>query len=137
MAWYNPFSWGEKAVDNVLDKNDGLLAQVGNWVGNMNLTKEEVIEFNAKTVLSVQEFVKATLSESTARSRTRRGIAVLWVKAQLGVVLMACIAAPWDKELASFYYDIATSTLMNSVTMAICIFFFGSYGIARYNESKK
>ena len=37
----------------------------------------EVIEFNAKTVGSVQEFVKATLSESTERSITRRAIAVL------------------------------------------------------------
>ena len=126
----------DKVVDNVLDKDDGLLAQVGNWVGNMNLTQEEVIEFNAKTVTSVQDFVKATLSESTERSKTRRSIAVLWIKAQLGIVLMCCIAAPWDMALADFYFKLATSTLMITVTTAICIFFFGSHGIARMNESK-
>lgn len=137
MAWYNPFTWGDKVVDNVLDKDDGLLTQVGNWVGNMNLTKEEVIEFNNKTVVSVQEFVKATLGESTERSKTRRSIAVLWIKAQLGIVLMCCIAAPWNMELAEFYFKLATSTLMITVTTAICIFFFGSHGLARFNESKK
>jgi F0F1-type ATP synthase membrane subunit a len=137
MAWYNPFSWSDKAVDNVLDKDKGLLAQVGSWVGNMNLTKEEVIEFNAKTVSSVQSFVKATLSESTERSKTRRAIAVLWIKTQLAIVLMCCIAAPFDLELAKFYFDLATSTLMITVTTAICIFFFGSHGIARHNETKK
>lgn len=136
MAWYNPFTWGEKVTDNVLDKKDGLLAQVGSWVGNMNLTQEEVIEFNAKTVTSVQAFVQATLSENTERSKTRRSIAVLWIKAQLGIVLMCCIAAPWDMQLAEFYFKMATSTLMITVTTAICIFFFGSHGIARVNESK-
>lgn len=137
MAWWNPLTWGEKVTDNVLDKDDGLLSQVGNWVGNMNLTKEEVIEFNNKTVTSVQAFVKATLSESTERSKTRRSIAVLWIKAQLGIVLMCCIAAPWNMELAEFYFKLATSTLMITVTTAICIFFFGSHGLAKYNESKK
>ena len=137
MAWYNPFTWSDKVADNVLDKDNGLIAQVGSWVGNMNLTKEEVIEFNAKTVSSVQSFVKATLSESTERSKTRRAIAVLWIKSQLAIVLMCCIAAPFDLELANFYFNLATSTLMITVTTAICIFFFGSHGIARHNETKK
>ena len=137
MTWYNPFSWSSKTQDNVLDKNNGLLAQVGSWIGNMNLTKEEVIEFNAKTVTSVQSFVVATLGESTERSKTRRSIAILWIKSQLGIVLMSCISAPWNMELANFYYKLATSTLMITVTTAICIFFFGSHGIARFKESKK
>tara|TARA_R110000822_G_scaffold5332_5_gene22808 strand:+ start:769 stop:1182 length:414 start_codon:yes stop_codon:yes gene_type:complete len=137
MSWYNPFTWSNKVADNVLDKDNGLIAQVGSWVGNMNLTKEEVIEFNAKTVSSVQSFVKATLSESTERSKTRRAIAVLWIKSQLAIVMMCCIAAPFDLELANFYFNLATSTLMITVTTAICIFFFGSHGIARHNETKK
>ena len=137
MAWYNPLSWSEKSTDDILDKDNGLLTQVGGWIGNMNLTEEEVIEFNAKTVTSVQEFVKATLSESTGRSKTRRAIAVLWIKTQLAIVLMCCIAAPFNMELAKFYFDLATSTLMITVTTAICIFFFGSHGLARHNESKK
>ena len=27
MAWWNPFAWSEKAVDNVLDKDSGLLVK--------------------------------------------------------------------------------------------------------------
>ena len=136
MAWYS-FLFGKETQENILDKDNGLLAKVGGWVGNMNLTQEEVIEFNAKTVASVQGFVTATLSESTERSRTRRSIAALWIKAQLGIVMMCCIAAPWDIELAEFYFKLATSALMITVTTAICVFFFGSHGIARINEGKK
>ena len=126
-----------KAQDDILDKDSGLIAKLGGWVGNMNLTKEEVLEFNAKTVISVQAFAAATLNESTDRSKTRRSIAVLWIKAQLSMVLMACISAPWDLELAAFYGELATSSLMITGTTAIIIFFFGSHGVAKYNESRK
>tara|TARA_R110000850_G_scaffold169690_3_gene294971 strand:+ start:730 stop:1140 length:411 start_codon:yes stop_codon:yes gene_type:complete len=136
MSWFSRLLGADKTIDNVLDKDSGLLSKVGGWVGNMSLTPEEIIEFNAKTVASVQVFVAATLAESTDRSRTRRSIAVLWIKAQLGIVLMCCIAAPWNAELAEFYFRLATSTLMITVTTAICIFFFGSHGIARMNEKK-
>jgi hypothetical protein len=131
------FTASAKAQDNVLDKDNGLIAKAGSWISGLNLTKAEVLEANIKTVASVQAFVAATLSESTQRSKTRRSIAILWIKAQLGIILMSCICAPWDLELAGFYMEMATSTLMITVTTAICIFFFGSHGIARLNESKK
>ena len=137
MAWYNPFSWGEKTVDNVMDKDTGLLTQLGGWIGNMNLTPEEVMEFNGKTVDSVQDFVKSTLSENTARSKARRAIAILWIKAELGIILMACICAPWNMLLAEFYFKLAASGIMFGGTTAIIIFFFGSHGLARHNETKQ
>jgi len=142
MNW-NPLSWFgttkqvAKTADDIFDKDKGLLTKVGGWIGNMHLTPEEVLEANAKTVSSVQTFVQATLSESTERSITRRSIAVLWIKAQLGIILMCAIAAPWDRELAQFYFELATSTLMITATTAIIIFFFGSHGIARLKESDK
>lgn len=137
MGLFSWFSSDSKAVDDVLDKDKGLLAQAGTWIGSMNLTEEEVIRYNAKTVDSVQKFVVASLSESTGRSKTRRSIAVMWFKLQVSIILMCCIAAPWNMEIANFYFELATSSLMLSVTTAITIFFFGSHGIARYNESKK
>jgi len=47
---------------------------------------------------------------------------------------MCCIAAPWNLELANFYFELATSTLMITVTTAISIFFYGSHGLARLKE---
>jgi len=137
MAWYNPFSWGEKATDNLLDKDSGLIAQAGSWMGGLKLTDEEVMEQNAKTVNSVQGFVKDTLNESTGRSKTRRSVAVLWIKSQLAIIFMCCIAAPWNMVLAEFYFKLATSALMITGTTAIIIFFFGSHGLVRHNQSKK
>jgi len=125
------FTSSSKSVDDILDKDNGLLTQVGGWVGNMNLTDEEVMENNIKTVASVQDFVVKTLDESTDRSKTRRSVATLWIKLQAAIVLFACIAAPWNMELARFYFELATCGLMMMATTAIIIFFFGSHGIAR------
>jgi len=136
MSWYNPLTWSDKTSDNILDKDNGLFAQVGSWIGNLSLTKEDVIEFNAKTVISVQAFVKATLGENTERSKARRAIAILWIKAELGIILMACIAAPWRMDLAEFYFKVAGTGVMLAGTMAVIIFFFGSHGIAKYQAGK-
>ena len=136
MGWISSIFAVEKAVDNVLDKEKGLLTQFGGWIGGMDLTPEEVMESNAQTVANVQEFVKSTLSESTGRSRARRSIAQHWIRLQAFMVLLTAIAIPFDAAIAKAYFELATSTLMISVTTSITIFFFGSYGLARLNETK-
>ena len=132
----NLFKSAPKAVDDVLDKENGLLTQFGGWIGNMNLTDEEVMKANVKTVSDVQGFVKATMSESTERSKARRSIADMWIKTHLAIILLCCIAAPWSSELANYYLSLATSATMGGITGAISIFHFGSHGLARHNETK-
>lgn len=134
MSWLNWFKSAPKIVDDVLDKDNGLISQVGGWIGRMDLTPEEVMIQNAKTVSSVQEFVKDTLDESTERSKSRRAIVEKWIKVQLSLVLMVCICAPFDMVLAKFYFDLATSWLMVMGTTSIIIFHFGSHGIARFKK---
>ena len=132
MAWFKR----KKTVDDIFDRDSGLLAKAGAWIGNQKLTDEEVMESNAVQVASVQAFVKETLSESTGRSSTRRNVATLWIKAQLGLVLLCAIAAPWNMELAKFYFTLASSTLMFATTTAITIFFFGSHGLSKFQDKK-
>ena len=36
----------EKAIDNVLDKDSGLLVKAGSWFGNLNYTTEDQAEMN-------------------------------------------------------------------------------------------
>lgn len=133
MAWYNPATWFsttksvEKVADDVFDKDNGLLTQVGSWVGNMQFTDEEQAEYKMKVADKAAEFVGKTLEENTERSRTRRAIAVLWIKTQLGLVLMTAICIPWNKSIASDYFDLATSDIMLWGTGSIIVFFFGAY----------
>ena len=135
MKLFNIFK-RPKTVDDVFDKNSGLLVKFGGFINNLSLTDEEILKQNAKTVADVQTFVKDTLSESTDRSKTRRQIAVLWIKSQLALVFMCALAAPWDIELAQFYFTLASSVLMFSTTTAIVIFFFGSHGLSKFQDKQ-
>ncbi len=137
MSWYNPFSWNDKVADNILDKDSGLLAKVGDWIGGQQYTDEEKSESNERLRVGVVAYAIASMGENSERSKARREIAQLWIKTQLAIILMCAIAAPWDMELAEFYFKLASSAIMLGGTGAIITFFFGSYLLTRHNETKK
>lgn len=47
MGWFARLVGTDKAVDNILDKDNGLLAKAGSWFGGLNYTEEEKAEANA------------------------------------------------------------------------------------------
>ena len=46
MSWIGKLFGTEKAVNNLVDKDNGLLAQAGSWVGGLSYTDEEKAENN-------------------------------------------------------------------------------------------
>lgn len=137
MAWYKFWQWGDKAVDNVLDKDDGIIVKAGGWINDLSYTDQEKAKDNEKLRNAVVEYAKASMSENSERSKARRDIANMWIRAQLGLILMCAICAPFKMDLAEFYFKLATASVMLAGTGAIITFFFGSYLISRHNETKK
>ena len=131
MAWYNPLSWSDKVIDNVLDKDDGLLANVGSWIGAQQYTTEE--EALRKGVV---DYAINSMGENSERSRARREIAKMWIKVQLWLVMLTAIAIPLDESIAKAYFELATASIMLGGTGAIITFFFGSYMLSRHHETK-
>lgn len=119
--------FSSKPADNILDKKDGLLVRAGQWIGNMNFTDEEQAEHKAKVANSINEFVSKSLSENTERSKTRRMIAIAWIKVELFLILLSAAIAPFDMKLAQFYWSMVTSNVMWSITAGIAAFFFGGH----------
>ena len=126
-----------KTVDDVFDKDDGLLTQVGSWIGNANFTQEERAELTAAQMDAVRKFVTDTLSESTERSQARRSIAVTTIKFFLLMLFMCGMTYPINAEWSKVWFDLATSLSVGGLVSAISVFFFGSYTLARHNETKK
>lgn len=137
MSWFTKIFSSSKAVDNVLDKDNGLLTQVGGWIGNMNYTPEEQAKMSLKVGQHVAAFVETSLSESTERSKTRRAVAILWIKAQLIMIFWVMLVAPFDIVLAKFYAEIVFGTLMISGTLSVIAFFFGPYMIGKHIQKPK
>ena len=46
----------QKAVDNLLDKDKGLLTQAGSWVGNFSFTDQEKSQWALKTLSALEPF---------------------------------------------------------------------------------
>ena len=127
----------QKNVDAILDPREGHLAKIGGWVGNMKCTAEERAEMNAKLSEAVRKFAVATMGENTERSKARRGIAILWIKTQVALILCCVITiAAGDYERFDRLWMITSSTLMISGTGAVITFFFGAYYLNSYTEKK-
>ena len=139
MPWYNPTTWftSQKTVDNIMDKDNGLLTQVGGWIGNMNFTDEERAKMNKTMADGTAKFVVDTLSENTVRSKARRDIAVLWIKFELLLIFMIAIIAPFNMEVAKFWLSLAFGELMFWGTMSVLAFFFGPYMLNKHMGIKR
>jgi hypothetical protein len=136
MAWYNFLKSAPKSVDDVFDKDKGLLTQFGGWIGNSQFTSEERAEMSFENAKAVRKFVVDTLAESTDRSRSRRSIAELVIKFFLLVLFMSGMVYPINNEWSTTLFNIATSWTLGGLVSAISIFFFGSHAVAKYQEGK-
>jgi len=116
-----------KLVDDVFDKEAGLLVKTGGFINDLSYTDAEKARDLASLAKNVTEHIKTTLSESTVRSQTRRAISVLWIKVQLGLILMVAICIPFKTEWAQAYFKLATCNVMLWGTGSVIIFFFGAY----------
>ena len=83
MSILDWFTSAPKVVDNVFDKEKGLLTQVGQWVGHQQFTEEEKAIHAKGMSEAIQAYSIATLGENTDRSKARRTIAVEWIRLQV------------------------------------------------------
>lgn len=121
------FKSSPKLADDIFDKDKGLIAKTGAWIGNQNFTPEEQSEANAKMVKGVVAFNIATLNESTKRSETRRDIAVHIIKFYTVLLFWACLVYPFGKEWAIFVLNVATGGGIVALVTGVGAFFFGSH----------
>lgn len=93
MSWYNPLNWGEKAADNVLDKDNGLATQFGGFINDLHYSDSEkaannliVVEFALQRLKALEPFkiVQRIIAFATLFMWATVGLNVLvaiWVNA--------------------------------------------------------
>jgi hypothetical protein len=140
MSWFSKVLGTEKVIDNVFDKDKGLLTQVGQWVGHQSLSKEEKIIYDANNIKAIHAYSVATLAENTDRSKARRSIAIQWMQLQVWLIKMAILFILIDYlviklgqgseyELTENIMAIAFSPMLWGITGAVSVFFFGSHAL--------
>jgi len=128
-----------KLLDNVFDKDKGLLTQVGQWVGHQQFTDEEQAIHSAAMGESIRGFAIATMGENTDRSKARREIAREWFKLQVWLIKLNvfCIFLDYlidkldgtESGFTGSIASIAFSPYLWGITGAVSVFFFGSHAL--------
>ena len=122
-----------KTVDDIMDKDSGLLVKFGGFINDLSYTDAEKAAAMGEVVVGATDFVKSTMSESTERSKTRRAIAIYWIKFQLALIALTVVAYPINTETAKFYWQVSTSKVMLFGTLSVIVFFFGAHVLRIYN----
>jgi hypothetical protein len=122
-----------KTVDDIMDSEKGLLVKFGGFVNDLHYSDAEKAAAMADVISGASEFVKSTMGESTERSKTRRAIAIYWIKFQLALIALTVVTYPVDTDTAEFYWKVATSKVMLFGTLSVIVFFFGAHVLRVYN----
>lgn len=140
MSVLDWFTSAPKVVDNVFDKDKGLLTQVGQWVGHQQFTEEEKAIMDKGMVEAVQGFAVATLSENTDRSKARRELALMWFRMHVFFIRVTFLCALVDHliiklgkqteyELLTVTSNITFDPWLCGITGGIGLFFWGSHAL--------
>lgn len=130
MGIFSFLSGNAKTVDKVVD---GAIS----GIDKLFYTKEEQRDARAEIAKGVQDFVKNTLDESTARSRTRRVIAIMIMGVFMLLIVGASAAHPFNPEYSKFLFSVAES--ISTFALMVAAFFFGAHMLGRdiVNKNKK
>jgi cytochrome b subunit of formate dehydrogenase len=128
MGIFSFLKSNKKTVDKVVD---GAIS----GIDKIFYTNEERAEARRKLAEGVQDFVETTLDENTARSKTRRVIAIMIMGVFLLLIVGAALAYPWSADYSNHLFSIAES--MSTFALMVAAFFFGAHMLGRNLVEKK
>jgi len=112
-----------------------LVDKASSGIDKIFFTKEEKADFSFKIADSLAQYVNSTISENSARSITRRYLAILIMATYLFLMVAACGVSIWDVEKGTFIFDVANK--MSTLVLMVGAFFFGAYMVGSHLLDKK
>lgn len=134
---------GGKNKDKIIDTALGAVKGIGKFIDEQRFTTEEAAIFNKGTAEASAQFVKDTLSENTARSKTRRSIAVDYVR--FFCIMVVCIIiikiteqyVPGLTGAAEYAKGVIVDFNLHYAFLTIIAFFFGGHYLRQYQGQAK
>ena len=107
-------------------------------INNMFFTEQEKAEYYKKVADRQLEFYKASLSESTIRSKTRRMVSYFIVFLFSLVILLYIRAVEFDfVEKKESYWELLTDSALGTGFLGVLAFFFGGYYLKQFKKEGK
>ena len=130
MGLLSSLTGNKKIVEKVVD---GAIS----GIDKLFYTDEEKADVNRKIADGVQDFVKQSLDENTARSRTRRILAIMIMGVFLLLIIAAAAIYELNPDYSKFLFEVAGD--MSTLALMVAAFFFGAHMFGRdiINKKKK
>lgn len=100
---------------------------VGKWIDEQQFTDEEKAANKIERAKMYNGYLEKVLDENTARSLTRRSIAIWIIRAELIMLFLSIALVRIDPEVSEFVYTVATHDPMNILVLGVSAFFFGTH----------
>jgi hypothetical protein len=95
-------------------------------------TQEERADLNKETTEGLSQFIKDTASENTARSITRRYVAILVIVVYLLISLVIIAIGIWSTQKALELVKLTNELDLGTAFIAVIAFFFSSYMLKKF-----
>lgn len=128
----------QKAIDDLTDKDNGLLVRAGKWVDHLNYTDEEKAEASADVREWGLRLLEALEPFKVVQRILAFGITGVWA-----LIVVNCLAALWveaftDIEIVdSMLSFIATAVVSWPITAVMALYFSGGVLPGLLNSGKK
>lgn len=124
---------GDSGQNNVMKAATG----IGNWIDNAKYTDQEKATDTLKLLTHFDKFMENTVNENAEKSKTRRDVAILVIRAELGFLVAAALSWPISEEYAKFLLEIASETSpWGLLTLGVGTFFFATHLLRAKNGAK-
>lgn len=118
---------GKKNKTTVVEGVVGLVKNIRGMVDDSKFTDQEKSRFNMKMADAVADFAKATMGESTERSKARRNIAEVSIYFFYFLVIALIVLWKFDSAWFDAAVELIVSFQLPFAFIAIIGFFFGAH----------
>lgn len=131
---WNPLKW-LSGVGKGIDIADKAVDGIFSGIDKLVFTDEEKADYSKEAAKIYLEHQKTTLGENTAKSITRRKLAVMVMAVFLFLLLFAVAVYKYDSEWSKF--SLQTAGTLSTGFTAIIVFYFGYYAIGNLMDKRK
>ena len=126
-----------KDILNIFKKADPqkTFDTISSGVDKLFFTNEEKVEAAQKAWDEWLNWYKLNVDETSARSITRRILAIMFASVYLGLLLAAAVMYTCNPDYAAFLFQL--SEKLFALVSGIMLFYFGYYGVKSIVETNK
>ena len=137
MSWFSKTigflsGSGGKGSDNVMKVATG----IGNWIDNNKYTDQEKATTTLKILGHFDTFMANTVNENSEKSKTRRDVAILVIRVELGFLVASGLLFKIDPKWSEYLFKIATDSPLGLLALGVGAFFFGTHLIRATKGAK-